>query len=254
MIFESLGDRMKYYEKYNNDPFPPNLPVVCRLDGKGFHNYTRGFNKPFDGRLHDAMDYVCKTLIKKTHASVGYTQSDEITLVYVPGKIYFDGKPQKLSSVLASMASVYFNEKMKDYSNNLAFFDCRSFFLPSLQECINCLIWREQDAVRNSIQMAARSIYSHNECNNKSCSDLQDMLFNKGINWNNYSIREKRGNYFVMKKVKRKLTAEELKDLPEKHEAVINPDKEFERRILKTMDFIKLSQVENQLELLFGEN
>lgn len=253
MIFESLGDRMKYYEGYNNNKFPPNLPIICRLDGKGFHRYTRNFDRPFDDRLHKVMDNVTKFLVEGSHASIGYTQSDEITLIYSPGKVYFDGKPQKLCSVLASMASVYFNYFMKEFGEfGFAFFDCRSFFVPTLQECVNCLIWREQDAVRNSVQMAARSVYSHKECENKNGSQLQEMLHEKGINWNDYSYREKRGQYIVRKKIKRKLTKEEMLALPHKHEALLNPEMEFERTVLEYPNFLKLSQVEDPIKLLFS--
>jgi len=255
MIFETLGDRMKYYESYNNDKFPPNLPVCVRLDGKGFHNYTRGFDKPFDERLHDAMNITTETLIDRSNAKVGYTQSDEITLIFIPEKVYFDGKPQKICSVLASIASVTFNKVMRDKYNidREAIFDCRSFFLPTLQECVNCLVWREQDAIRNSIQMASRSLYSHNECDNKNCSELQEMLHKKSVNWNDYSLRQKRGEYYISSKVTSKMTLEDMESLPEKHHAKLNPTLEVTRTEVKKAEFIKLSSVENQVELLFGK-
>lgn len=205
---DSLGDRMKLYEKSAMpELLMPLLPTFARLDGKNFHNFCRGFLKPYDERMSECMTQLTLYLVKETNAKMGYTQSDEITLTWLSedykSQIFFNGKPQKMISILSAMTSVYFNaittlnisETRYRKGDNSALFDCRVWTVPNIVEGANVFVWREQDATRNSIQSSARTYFSHKECENKSCSELQEMLHSKGINWNNYPSYFKRGTY-----------------------------------------------------------
>ncbi|MFA6358905.1 MAG: tRNA(His) guanylyltransferase Thg1 family protein [Candidatus Omnitrophota bacterium] len=202
-----LSDRMKYYENLYCGPqarLMPLAPAMARLDGKAFHSFCRGLARPFDDDLRQLMHETAKYLVKETHAVISYTQSDEITLIWqqddFESKIFFDGRVAKMTSLLASMASVFFNKQLPTYLPKKAhlnpLFDCRVWSVPTEYEATNALIWREVDAVRNSILMVAQSLYSHSALQGKKCDALQEMIFQKGINWNDYADHLKRGAYF----------------------------------------------------------
>lgn len=145
------------------------------------------------------MVHTTQALVKESNACIGYTQSDEITLIFncdnPKGGIYFNGKMQKLVSVLASIATAYFNNYYATSDSPLAFFDCRVFQVPNKIEACNALLWRELDATKNSVSMAASTVYSHKELFKKHQGNQQDMLMMKGINWNDYPVPFKRGTY-----------------------------------------------------------
>lgn len=258
-MYDSLGDRMKYYESANTGRLIPLLPVMIRLDGVAFHTFTKGLERPYDKRLSNLMTNTMVHLVEVTNARLGYTQSDEITLILYSdnftSQIYFDGKIAKLTSVLAAKASVYFNlylnQAIPEKSDNLAYFDCRVWNVPNKVEAANTIIWRELDAVRNSIQMAAQSKFSHNELHGKSCNELQEMLFQKGINWNDYPTFFKRGTYAQRQKVIRPFTVEEIAKLPAKHEARSNPNLKVERTEIKIIDMPVMTKITNKEEVLF---
>jgi len=136
----------------------------------------------------------------------GYTQSDEITLVLKDWQTlttdqWFGGNVQKIVSISAAMATAYFNyyyaiefNNNQTYSSDLAFFDSRTFNLP-IEEVTNNLIWRQQDATRNSVQMLGQFYFSHNELHKKNVSQIQDKLMEDyNINWNNLPTWMKRGS------------------------------------------------------------
>lgn len=201
---DSLGDRMKGYEDVNRNHIPSKLPLILRLDGKAFHTYTRGLERPFSDKLFKAMDDVTKYLCKNIqNVTMAYTQSDEISLLLVDYKTieaqqWFNGNIQKMVSVAASMAS----SKMTQISSEVfgeirpAMFDCRAFILP-VHEVENYFIWRQQDWTRNSIQMLARSLYSHKELHGKNTPELHEMCFQKGTNWNDLTSHQKNGRVAV---------------------------------------------------------
>lgn len=219
---DSLGDRMKRYEAVSKSTLVSRMPVILRIDGCHFHTFTKGFVKPFDEvmmkSMQDTMKYLCENI---QGCVLGYTQSDEITLVLVDyqklnSSAWFDNEVQKMCSVAASMAGMAFTryfaynvnnsdveidaDLWKVYMNAIrrgAYFDCRAFNVPESDVC-NCLIWRQQDATRNSIQSLAQANFSHKELQGLSCNKLQDKLFiEKGINWNNLKDEEKRGTCCV---------------------------------------------------------
>jgi tRNA(His) guanylyltransferase len=203
----NLGDRMKQYENVNRIYLMEKLPVIIRIDGKAFHTFTRGMEKPYDRILQETMAGTMKYLCENIQGAVfGYTQSDEITVVLYTsnpeGSIWFDGNIQKIVSVSASMATLQFNKLLKELDTekryeqkyDMAMFDSRVFNVPSEDEARNCLIWRQEDAVKNSIQMLAQFHFSHKSLQGLNGSQLQEKLFSeKSVNWNDVETRFKRG-------------------------------------------------------------
>jgi tRNA(His) 5'-end guanylyltransferase len=257
---KSLGNRMKIYEQAETGrAFLPGLPVVARLDGRSFHSFTKGLERPYDKRLSDLMVEVTKHLVGESCACIGYTQSDEISLVFysenIESQIFFDCSIFKMTSVLASMASVKFSKLLPGFipekKDELPLFDCRAWNVPSKGEAINALIWRELDATRNSISMAAQVYYSHEQLIGKDNSEMQEMLFQKGINWNDYQSFFKRGVFIQRRRVKRKFTIEDLDALPPKHNARVNPNLEVERTEIRVLEMPPLAHVENREEVIF---
>ncbi len=232
-VHDALGDRMKEYESRNQYFLQRRTPVIIRVDGKAFHTFTRGFQKPFDEVLGNAMvrtmEYLCQNI---SGCIFGYVQSDEITLVLQDYRklntdAWFGYRTDKLCSIAASMATMAFNkyfsqehwswaqkngiacmgylnegkdEKLlrlhETYTNAIvkgAMFDARCFNIPKEEVC-NCVYWRQLDATRNSIQMVGQANFSHKELQDKSCNEIQDMLHEqRGINWNDFPTRWKRG-------------------------------------------------------------
>lgn len=220
----TLGDLCKVYEEIESRrKLMPGVPVMARLDGKAFHTFTKGLERPFDSRLSGLMIDTTKYLIDKTQAKIGYTQSDEISLFWfepdIKSQTYFDGRIQKLCSVLAGMASAKFTKELPhripERSDSVVCFDCRVWQVPSLKEVIMTFVWREDDATKNSISMAAEHYYSHNELMNKNSSEKQEMLWQKGVNWNNYPDFFKRGSYVKKFTELRDVTEEDLNRIPE---------------------------------------
>lgn len=210
MLDMNLDDRMKYYEKTNCPlVFEKDHNIVIRIDGRCFHNYTKGLIRPFDKYFLDLMDQVTEYLFKETNALVAYTQSDEISIVLknkeTHSEHYFGGKRDKLNSILAVKASQFFNMKKStclplQYTkqrSELAEFDCRSFFVPDDIEVVNYLRWRERDCVKNSVSSLALSEFSHSELLGKHREDRLKMLKEKGINWESLDRRYKNGRFFM---------------------------------------------------------
>lgn len=257
---DSFGDRMKQYEGIEcARRFIPLLPVCARLDGKGFHNYTKNFKRPYDPDFSELMIDTTKYLVEETNAKIGYTQSDEISLVFYSddynSQIFFDGKIQKMISVLCSMATSYFNENRNMIGCNLkpANFDCRVWQMPNLVEAANVFLWREQDATKNSISMAAHEFFSNKELHGKNGSEKQDMLFKqKGINWNNYPAFFKRGTFIQRYTTLRSFTTNEIEKLPAKHEARKNPNLKISRTEIRKLDMPPFNTVANRVEVIFN--
>lgn len=258
----ALGDRMKWYERrYADTTLMPGIPVMARIDGRSFSRFTKGLERPYDVRLSQLMRDTTKYLVQETNARCGYTQSDEISLVWLSedydSEIFFGGKLLKMASVIGSMATAYFNKRLPtvlpEKEDQLPVFDNRVWEVPTPEEAVNCFIWREQDATRNSIQMSARHHYSHYDCHKKNTSELQQMLFQKGVNWNDYPNFFKRGTYIRKRELDRPFTTEELESLPEKHAARRNPDLVVKRTVVMEEDFPVLTRIENRVDvILFG--
>lgn len=236
-VHDDLGNRMKtFYEQIPKTKLMRRTPVIIRIDGKAFHTFTRGFKRPFDEILIRTMQETTKYLCENIQGCVlGYTQSDEITLVLVDYQrfescAWFDYEIQKICSISASMATMAFNKffaqnvKAYEYSDETwseelktfdtsradvykkalekgAMFDARVFNIPK-EEVTNCVYWRQLDASRNSIQMVGQANFSHKELHCKTCNDIQDMLMlQKNINWNDFPTHQKRGTCVVRNKI-----------------------------------------------------
>lgn len=192
---KQIGDRMKTnYEEAYKHYLPMRMPTILRLDGKTFHTFTKKMDRPYDGAFIENMANLAKWLVEEVQtARCAYVQSDEISLLLIPynkfdTEAWFCNEIQKMVSISAGMASAYFTGLYR----KLAVFDARAFVLPEA-EVVNYFIWRQQDATRNSIQMLAQSLYSHKELHKKNTDDLQEMIFQKGKNWNNLPAYLKRG-------------------------------------------------------------
>lgn len=203
---DNFGNRMKEYEQVEAGRKSLRyLPVCVRLDGKCFSSLTRNLERPYSPDMHNLMVLVAKEIMEESGASIAYTQSDEISLIYynpkINSQIYFDGKFQKLTSVLASIATYVFNQNRSSvkglHENERAFFDCRAWVVPNIEEAFNNLIWRELDASKNSISMLARCYYSHKQLENLGRSEQMELLYVKGINWNDQPVAFKRGTYVL---------------------------------------------------------
>lgn len=237
-VHDDLGVRMKtFYEQIPKTKLMRRCPVAIRIDGKAFHTFTRGFHKPFDEVLIKSMQETMKYLCENIQGCVlGYTQSDEITLILVDYKrltssAWFDYEVQKICSIASSMTTMAFNKFFENYVDEYRFskwdgvsskykddtweyiqtllnavgkgamFDARCFNIPK-EEVTNLVYWRQLDASRNSIQMVGQANFSHKELQNKSCNDIQDMLITqKGINWNDLPTYQKRGSCCVRNKI-----------------------------------------------------
>jgi len=257
---DNLGTRMKSYEKmFGGQKLIPLLPAMIRLDGVSFHTFTKGLRRPYDERLSKIMVETTKFLVKETNARIGYTQSDEISLLLYSdsydSQIYFDGKISKIMSVLPARASVFFNSLLKEAipekADKAPVFDCRAWSLPNKMEAMNALLWREKDATRNSISMAAQSMYSATQLHGKSSSIKQEMMFQKGVNWNDYPSFFKRGTYIQRREAELAFSTEELSKLPAKHAAHVNPDLKIKRSYISEVELLPLSKIENNIEVLF---
>lgn len=198
--------------------------------------FSRPFDAVLQKSMYAAAKGLCEQI---SGVKLAYVQSDEISLLLtnddaLETQPWFDNNLQKLVSISASIATMEFNRAfIREYSAfgeaieyaqgdvdknggpiNLdeatkrllsyqkvamkAQFDARAFVIPP-SEVTNYFIWRQQDATRNSVQMVARSLYSHKELMNKNTDELQEMIFQKGINWNDYPTPNKRG-FCVVKK------------------------------------------------------
>jgi len=251
---------MKEYEMAEGGRrFLPCAPVCIRLDGRGFSRWTKGLHRPYDERLSGLMVDVTKILVAETNALVGYTQSDEISLVmYEPrgaAETYFGQRIQKTVSMTAAVATAHFNrlapERLPEKAGKLAFFDSRAWTMPTLTEAANALLWREIDATKNSISMAAQGYFSHKALHGKTGAEKQEMLHEKGINWNDYPAFFKRGTYVTRVEKSTPFTAEEISLLPPKHQARTNPELVVVRHSIETRDFPPMTSVKNRVAVLF---
>jgi tRNA(His) guanylyltransferase len=261
---DKFGDRMKMYEGYETDrKFIPLLPVVARIDGRSFSKFTKGLNRPYDIYMSNAMIETTRRLVEATNAKVGYTQSDEITLGWysddVKSQIFFDGRIFKMTSQLAALATLYFYQAVLEtfpeydkYAKKNPTFDARVWQLPNLTEAANVFLWREWDATKNSISMAAHDNFSHKQLHQKNQSDMQEMLFQKGINWNDYPDFFKRGTYVRRSTKEIKFSTEDIEKLPKNHAARTNPDLVVTRSVVEVeKNFPILSTIGNRAEVLF---
>jgi tRNA(His) 5'-end guanylyltransferase len=208
-MIDAIGSRMKeQYENRTRYRLPRRTFTIIRVDGKAFHSYTRHCQRPFDEALMCDIDETALHMCRNVEgAQFAYAQSDEISLLLTdfatnPTQAWFDGSIQKIASIAASLATAKFNqlrwarEENRDAGDRpLAYFDARVFTIPDPTEVYNYFVWRQDDASRNSLQMAAQACYPQTELHEKSGDELHEMLFQAGINWNDYPVHCKRGRF-----------------------------------------------------------
>jgi len=258
---DTLGDRMKLLEgREAQRRSLPRLPVLVRIDGKGFSKWTRGLKYPFDERLEQCRCFTVRRLLGETGAIIGYHQSDEISLVLYSSdpkaQIYADGRWQKIVSHTASIATVAWNIAVREFIPEKAHlgatFDSRAWEVPSLEEAANALMWREWDASKNSVSMAARAVCSHKELQGKNGSEMQELMFQRGVNWNDYPTWAKRGTYMGRRTYEKVLSEAEISLLPEKHEARKNPGMVVRRSEIQVLDLPPMAKITNRTAVLTG--
>lgn len=201
----ALGDRMKAHEHVTRAVLPRRTYTICRVDGRAFHSLLRDAEKPFDQEVIAAMGAVAEALCGEMSGAVfAYTQSDECSVLLTdfsaPGtQPWFNGVVQKMTSIAASTATAAFNDAYsKSAGRKFATFDARVFTIPDPVEVANYFLWRQRDAVRNSISMAAQARFSHKRLHKVNTDQMQELLWSEaGINWNDYPAACKRGQVTV---------------------------------------------------------
>lgn len=235
----SLGDRMKFYESWGSSSknLAKGLPTIIRIDGKKFSSWTKNLEKPFHSNLNKVFRRTSYRMMKEHFGEVvlAYGQSDEVSFLLRPTSYVSDGqfgnKREKLVSLSASMFTAIFNEEKNKYidlsKKELAFFDSRVFQVPSLIEAYNVILWRQQDAIRNSISMLAQTHFSHNKLHGKSQNNMLKMLSEINIEWNDLPIFLQRG--WTILRRKKEILPEDLVGMPE----VFRPKEPIMRRIIE---------------------
>jgi tRNA(His) 5'-end guanylyltransferase len=254
---DTFGARIKSYEAPSTSRTAfKGQPIVARLDGKSFHTYTRGLARPFDERLTNLMVDTMKALMDRFHPTVGYTQSDEITLVWLSkpsddAELMFGGRFQKFDSLLAGFASAFFAREalqwLPESSTKIPYFDCRTFVTPDLTEAYNTVLWRQADCTRNAVSMAAQSQFSHKALQGKKQAEMIKMLQTNGITFTDYPAAFRFGVF--AKRVTKEvfLTQEELDLIP----VHVRPTGPVKRSLVETFS-LPLLEEEQPMKTLFG--
>ena len=224
---DQFGNRMKNYEKvFTEIKVDPSEVLCVRLDGKGFSKFTKGFTKPFDERMTKSMVQTAEMLVKETNPQIAYTQSDEISLIYTAGEKssehIYGGKVSKINSILAAIATAHFNKfvtiNAPDIvsSKGLAYFDCRSFSVPELVEASNVILWRNQDAKKNSISCLMRWTCGHKAMQDMNGEQMKNyMLSEKNVDWNKLPNEWKYGVFSKKEKYETIMDEEQWNKIPE---------------------------------------
>jgi len=187
-----LGPRMKEYESVTKSILMNKTPAILRIDGKAFHTWTKGMKLPFDERMVVLMGHTMKTLVNEIQGAVfAYAQSDEISILLrnydsVDTESWFGGKIQKMVSVAASIATASFNDHIvRCYPTDgfkLAYFDARISNIPHFEVC-NYFIWRQQDAIRNSIRSLGHAVLGHKKIQGVNNTSVMNMMKDRGVDW-----------------------------------------------------------------------
>ena len=212
---DSLGDRIKAnYEDRFRFYLPRRIPVMLRVDGCHFHTFTKKCKKPFDNEIIDAMRTAALYVSQEMQGfKAAYIQSDEATFLItdydeLTTEAWFGYNKSKMETVTSSLFTAHFNQIYQGLSGrkDLATFDCRSYSIPR-EEVSNAFLWRSQDWARNSVQMMARSHFSHKELHKKNTSDIHEMLHKIGVNWAKADDIYKNGTFIVGKNIRHDITS-----------------------------------------------
>ncbi|MBC9705730.1 MAG: tRNA(His) guanylyltransferase Thg1 family protein [Enterococcus sp.] len=189
-------DALTYFKNAEREhrTFVSRRYVIIRLDGKAFHSYTRGLDRPVDAQLVSAMDQTATFLCQEVSGVIfAYTQSDEISLVidtfdrHGNFEPWLGGGIQKLASITASMATAQFNRVRMEqgFTDKVAYFDARTMDFDDLHDVAAYCDWRRSDAIKNSVSMAAYAIFPESKLDGKNTSERMSMLFNTKNQWGN---------------------------------------------------------------------
>lgn len=202
MVFDDLDKQMRVYEQSLDQIILPEIYMVARLDGRGFTRLTKEvckFEAPFDVRFRDLMTKTVEALMDCGFKVVyGFTESDEISLLFAPEDNAFGRKVRKYNSTLAGEASVAFSLAL----GQVATFDCRIVPLPNIERVRDYFLWRQEDAHRNSLNshcywMLRKEGKSVQEATamleGQSVSYKNELLFSRGINFDKLPSWQKRG-------------------------------------------------------------
>lgn len=203
MKFSELDEKMRIYETTNDHCVLPGIYMVARIDGRHFHTLTKEsgkFEAPFDEKFRDLMIGTVEHLMTKSGFNLiyGYTESDEISLLFSLESEDFGRKVRKRNSILAGEASAKFSLLYGD----LGVFDCRISELPSKEKVIDYFRWRNEDACRNALNAWCYWTLRKEGQNQKeatkaiegvSVADKNELLFQRGINFNDLPLWQKRG-------------------------------------------------------------
>lgn len=209
----NLATRMKLqYENRTKQLLPRRTYTIIRLDGKAFHTYTRNLERPFDQNFIEDLDLVACYLCQNIQgAKFAYVQSDEISILLtdfdrIETEAWFDGNVQKIVSVSAGMASSVLSRLRYDgedivtlVPSEIPVFDSRVFTIPEWVEVENYFIWRQQDALRNSVQSVAQSMFSSKQLHKKNTKEMKAMMLNGGLDWDNLDSKLKQGRLILRK-------------------------------------------------------
>lgn len=257
----TLSEDLKSWEKrVASQELLPGLPAIARLDGKCFHAFTKDMQRPYDQEFINWMVAITHHLAEEFNASFAYTESDEISLLWLPpteeSQLPFNGRTFKLNSILAADASTWGCLALERHlglsiDTHRPLFDCRSFSLPNPEKAVKYLIWRQLDALNNALLMGAQAHYSQNKLHGKGEAELNELLFQAGVNFNDYPACFKRGTSIQRTRISRPFTTEEIEKLPPKHEARCNPDLTVERWYFRSLDVNGFGRLTNPVPVIF---
>lgn len=263
---DELSQRLKSYEGVEAQRrLNGQTPICIRLDGRGFSRFSRGFDKPFDPAIAAAMRAAARTLIDQTHARAAFVQSDEISLVLEAAgplaSVIFDGRVQKLTSILASVATLTFALELSRTHPAVVLerrpvFDGRAWQVPSRVEAANTLLWRAQDARKNGISAAARRHFSFRELQNRSGRDMLAMLAARGIDYATaYAAEDRLGVFYRRVSRQAPLDSSALLDIPERHHPRVDADSGapqiITRSVIEELPPIYFGDILNRPEVIF---
>lgn len=231
---DELGQKMKeWFENRTKTKLVKKVPVIIRLDGRAFHTFTRGFERPFDENLMNMMNQAALALCNEIQgAKMAYVQSDEISILITDldkeeTEAWFDFQGHKMSSVSATVCANAFNKvllkyyfskptndeaeylanevemlrKIHDGSLKFAEFDARPFSVPRVKDLTDYFVWRMKDARKNSISMLAQSMFSPKQLDRKHSGLKIDMCKEKGVDWNELHSHKRLGRIIVREEV-----------------------------------------------------
>ena len=250
---DEFGARMKAYEAVETGRrLDAHKPIYARIDGRSFSRFTRGMERPFDALMTDAMIETTKHLVSETHARIGYTQSDEISLVWLAdtadSDVFFSGKVQKMVSVVASMAAAKFARVCPaGFEDRLPHFDARVFQMPDRLEAANAFLWRAMDARKNAISMVAQSLFSQRQLHGINQTGMLRMIAEAGIDFDAFDVRFRRGTFVRREVSTRLLTQDEASAIPEAH----RPTGLVTRASIVEIDMPPFNMVVNRPEVIF---